>query len=263
MRRKALIVVLALAAVARAAAPPETVGFEQRIGESLPLDARFTGPDGVARPLREFMDGRPAVLIFNYFRCPEMCSLVRSGAMDALRHLKLSAGTDYTVISVSVDPTDTPEMAKVHRLQDIAHYGRPGADRGWNTLVGKEAPVLALAKAAGFHFAYDPVSRQYAHPSGLVIVTPRGVVAGYFMGVDFDATRMSEALRRAAENKTGDSVFSLVFLCFQGGGRQGPHGRLIWAALSVAVAATVFALFGSIGFMLVREHRGRKGGGAA
>jgi protein SCO1 len=263
MRRMALIVLLALSGIARAAPFADTVGFEQRIGEVLPLEARFTGPDGVSRPLREYMGGKPVVLIFNYFRCPEMCSLVAAGAMDALRDVKLSAGPDYTVITVSIDPTDTPETAGIHRLQDIAHYGRPGAGRGWNTLVGEEGPIAALAKAAGFHYAYDPGSRQYAHPSGLIVVTPRGVIASYFMGIDFDATRMAEALRRAAENKTGESAFSLVFLCFQGGAQEGIHGRLIWAALSVAVAATALAVFGGIGFMLFREHRKRKGEGAA
>jgi protein SCO1 len=263
MRRISFIVALLLSGSAYAAPMPVTVGYEQRIGENLPLDARFTGSDGVSRPLREFMGGKPVVLIFNYFRCPEMCSLVSAGAMDALRQLKLSAGADYTVISVSIDPTDTPEMARIHRLQDIAHYGRADADRGWNTLVGKEGPIAALAKAAGFHFAYDAGSRQYAHPSGLVVVTPKGVVANYFLGVDFDAPRMSEALRRAAEGKTGESVFGLVFLCFQGGSQEGPHGRLIWAALSISVAATAAALFGGIGLMLLREHRKGKGEGAA
>jgi protein SCO1 len=263
MRPIALIAILALAPIAPAEPRPGSVGFEQRIGEQLPLDARLTGSDGVARPLREFMGGKAGVLIFNYFRCPEMCSLVSSGAMDALRQLKLGAGTDYTVITVSIDPTDTPEMARVRRLQDIAHYGRPGAERGWNTLVGDEATVSALARAAGFHFEYDPASRQYAHPSGLVVVTPRGVVASYFMGVDFDAPRMAEALRRAADNRTGESAFSLVFLCFQGGAREGPHERLIWTALSVAVAATAAALFGGIGLMLAREHRKKRAKGAA
>ena len=260
---RALVIILALAGILRAAPVPGAVGFEQRIGESLPLDARFTGPDGVVRHLREYLGGKPAVLIFNYFRCPEMCSLVSSGAIDALRHIKLSAGPDFTVITVSIDPTDTADMAKVRRLQDIAHYGRPGADGGWNTLVGDEASVSALANAAGFHYAYDPHSRQYAHPSGLVVVTPRGVISGYFLGIDFDASRMAESVRRAAENKTGDSVFSLVFLCFQGGEREGPYGRIIWTVLSVAVAATAAALFGGIGLMLRREHRKKQGEGIA
>jgi protein SCO1/2 len=260
---RSFLIALALAGIARAAPVPVSVGFEQRIGESLPLEARFTGSDGVARPLREYLGGKPAVLIFNYFRCPEMCSLVSSGSIDALRHLKLSAGSDFVVITVSIDPTDSAEMARVRRLQDIAHYGRPGAGRGWHTLVGNFSSISALAKAAGFHFAYDPGSRQYAHPSGLIVVTPRGVVASYFMGIDFDASRLAEALHRAAENRTGESVFSLVFICFQGGEHEGRYGRLIWTILYVAVAGTAAALFGGIGLMLAREHRRKEGEGAA
>jgi protein SCO1/2 len=242
---------------------PAGVGFEQRIGERLPLEARFSCADGLVRPLGAIMGEKPAILVFNYFRCPEMCSLVSSGTIDAIRQLKLGVGADFTVITVSIDPTDTVEMAREHRLQDIAHYGRPGAGPGWNTLVGDQPSIERLATAAGFHYAFDPRTRQYAHPSGLVVVTPRGRVAGYFLGVDYDAQGLAEAIRRAASGRTGESVFNLVFLCFQGGAQEGAHARLIWAALSVAVIATVAVLFGGIAVMLARERRQREGDGTA
>ncbi|HZZ18937.1 MAG TPA: SCO family protein [Opitutaceae bacterium] len=253
--RLILGLLLLLPAAVFAGDRPEAVGFEQRIGETVPLDTPFTGSDGMIRPLRAYLGAKPSVLIFDYFRCPEMCSLVSSGAIDALRTLRQSAGSDFTVITISIDPTDTADIAAVHRLQDIGHYGRPGAGPGWNTLIGTGASITALTRAAGFHYSYDPKSGQFAHPSGLIVLTPEGVISNYFMGIDFDSTRLSESLKRASANQTGDSVFGLVFLCFQGSGEHGRHWGAVWVGLSAAVAATVVALFGAIAFMLAQERR--------
>jgi protein SCO1 len=252
--------VLSIALAARAAAAAPGVGFEQRIGQQLPLDAVFTDGDGKALALNTYFRDKPVVLVFDYFRCPELCSLVASGATDALRQLEASIGRDYLVVTVSVDPTDTPEMARSHQLEAVLRYGRKGANAGWHALVGKERDIRALADAAGFHYRYDPLSRQYAHPSGIVVVTPKGIVSSYFMGVDFRADRMAAAIRRAAANKTGSSVFSLLFVCFQGGSPEGRYGGLIWTVLSVCVALTLAAVFGGIAWMLLDERRHRHEG---
>jgi protein SCO1/2 len=260
MRRFLLILAFPALAAAASSLAPGGVGFEQRIGEQLPLDTRLTNANGVNRPLGDLFGTRPVVLIFNYFRCPEMCSLVSGGAIDALRALRVSAGPDYEVVTVSIDPTDTSAMAGERERQDVAHYGRTGAAAGWHALVGAQDQVAALAAAAGFHYQYDPRSRQYAHPSGLIVVTPRGVISRYFMGVDFPAGDMAAALRDAGANRTGDSVFSLLFVCFQGDAPQGQYSRAIWIVLWASVAATLLGVFGAIAWMLRQERRARTGG---
>lgn len=252
------IVLLFLAALARQAraASPE-VGFDQRIGQTLPMGAIFTAGDGLPRPLRSYFGGKPGVLIFDYFHCPEMCSLVASGATDALRQLEATVGKQYVVVTVSIDPTDTPAMADSRQRGEVLRYGRTGASAGWHVLVGKAEEIQALTEAAGFHYRFDPRSGQYAHPSGFVIVTPSGTVSSYFLGIDYAAGDMAAAIRRAGENKTGKSVFSLLFVCFQGGSQQGRYDRTIWVILWASVAATVAAVFGGIAVMLRHERRAR------
>jgi protein SCO1/2 len=261
---KTLSAVIGLLLAGNVWAAPAGVRFEQRIGQGLPLGAVFTDESGHPRPLRAFFGRRPVVLYFNYFRCPELCSLVGQGTVDVLRALEASVGRDYTVISVSIDPGDTPEMARSQEERQVLRYGRRGSSAGWHTLVGDPAAISALTDAAGFHFAYDPRSRQYAHPSGLLLVTPEGVISSYFLGIDYPAPQFAAALRRAAENRTGGSVFSLLLVCFEGGSPQGRYGRLIWVALSVSVALTVAGVFGGIGWMLrsEREARSRMEGAA-
>jgi protein SCO1/2 len=261
MRTIAAALVASLAAITHLGAATPEVGFEQRIGHSLPMDAVFKGGDGIARPLGSFFGGRPVVLIFDYFRCPELCSLVASGATDSLRQLEATVGRDYSVVTVSVDPTDTPQMAESRQRSQVLRYGRTGASTGWHVLVGSQRDIEALSAAAGFHYRYDSRSQQYAHPSGVVVITPKGVVSSYFLGIDYSAAAMATAIRRAAENKTGTSVFSLLFVCFQGGSPEGQYGAIIWRALSASVALTVMAVFGGIAWMLRSERRARIGGG--
>ena len=212
MNRILIPFLLLVAPVAQGAAASPEVGFEQRIGQQLPMDAVFTDGLGRALPLRSYFRDRPVVRIFDYFRCPELCSLVASGATDALRQLEASVGKEYSVVTVSVDPTDTPQMAQSHEREEVLRYGRSGAAAGWHVLVGKPADIQALTDAAGFHFRYDSRSRQYAHPSGLVVVTPRGDCLQLFrMGVDFPADKMASAIRRALPPaRTGSSVMSSV-----------------------------------------------------
>ena len=258
MKRLVSCVAIAAVLVARSgAAAPADVRLEQRIGQTLPMDAVFTDERGSARTLGSYFGQKPVVLFFNYFRCPELCSLVAGGAVDVLRQLGPSIGRDYVVISVSIDPEDTSEMAKAQQQHEVLRYGRTGASAGWHTLVGKPDAIRALTTAAGFHFVYESRSRQYAHPSGLVVVTPRGVGSGYFLGIDFPAPQLVSALRRAGENRTGSSVFSLLFICFQGGAPEGQYGRLVWVVLSASVALTVAAVFGSILWMLRDERTTR------
>jgi protein SCO1/2 len=255
MTKLALILGLTLALAGRAAPtaipPPE---FEQRIGEVLPLDTVFIDEHGTTRSLRAFFGQAPVVLYFNYFRCPQLCSVVADGAVDVLRRLDTTVGRDFSVISISIDPTDTAATALGKQQEAVGRYGRTGAAAGWHTLTGHAAAIRAVTAAAGFHFTYDPRSGQFGHPSGMIIVTPKGVVSRYFLGIDFPAPGIAAALERAAAEKTGEPAYNLLFICFQGG-PAGRYGHVIWLVLSISVALTMVGLFGGIAWMLYREHQ--------
>ena len=44
---------------------------------------------------------------------------------------------------------------------------------------------MQLADTAGFHYVYDPVSGQYAHPAGILVMTPGGRISKYLYGLEF------------------------------------------------------------------------------
>ncbi|MEO6595115.1 MAG: SCO family protein, partial [Planctomycetota bacterium] len=83
-----------------------------RIGAVVDPELQFTDERGYPYQLRQLFPGaQPVVLLLGYYRCPAMCGQVMEAAFRALSEIKLAPGTDYRVLSVSIDPTETPEAA--------------------------------------------------------------------------------------------------------------------------------------------------------
>src|SRR5205807_4500926 len=129
--------------------------------------------------LSEYFRKKPVILNFGYYECPMLCSLVTNGMVEGLQDLKVNIGNEFEIIHVSIDPTETPELAAAKKRMYLRRYGREGAAAGWHFLTGGPAAIKALADEAGFHYVYDPSIKQYAHPSGIIIVTPEGRIARY------------------------------------------------------------------------------------
>jgi protein SCO1/2 len=231
------------------------VGFDQNIGATLPLGTLLRDETGSRVRLGDYFGRRPVVLVFGYSRCPQLCSIVASGVVDALRGVEPSVGRDYELVYASVDPTDTPRDLAALKQRDVGRYGRTGAERGWHCVAGDDAAIRAFTAAAGFRYTFDPRTRLYAHASGFLVATPDGRIAGYFLGVDFAAKDVARSLERAAAGKTGAPVFNLLLLCAHGLGITGRYGAIIWTTLTVAVLATVAIVFGGILWMLRAERR--------
>ncbi|HZZ59181.1 MAG TPA: SCO family protein [Opitutaceae bacterium] len=268
LRSPLLLLGLAASAVPLPGAAPAGnlfpgVGFEQRIGENLPMDSRLRNERGQSVRFGALFGGKPAVLIFGYTRCPQLCSIVADATVQALRGIKMEAGTDYRVIYVSIDPTDGPLEMSALKRRDLAEYGRAANEDGWNYLSGDERTVRALARAAGFFYAYDSRQKLYDHAAGFIVVTPEGQLSRYFLGVEFSSGDLLHALERAGEGKTGNSVFELILLCARGLGVAGKYGKLIWDVMEVAVVLTALIVFGGVGWMLWCERRSQaKGAGS-
>ena len=234
--------------------------YEQRIGARLPLATPLADELGRSAPLGGIFADRPVLLVFGYYKCPQLCSVLARGVVDSLRELRPSVGRDFDLAYVSIDPTDTPADARIERATAVRAYGRGGTE-GWHYLTGPAPAVRAVAEAAGFNYRYDPVTRQYSHPSGFVVLTPQGVVSQYFLGIDFDRKDIAAALERAGRGETGRPAYDLVLECFRGDFIAGRYGRLIWRVLEASVTLTVLALFGGIGWMLRQERAAARAAG--
>src|ERR1041385_103685 len=145
------------------------VGIDQKTGAQAPLDVPFADESGRPVTLRNYA-GKPVILALVYYQCPSLCNMVLNGVLHSVRNLALTAGRDYQIVAVSFDPRETAEIAAAKKSTYAKDYSRPGAENGWHFLTGDQASSKVLADAVGFHYAYDPVSNQYAHGSAIMLL---------------------------------------------------------------------------------------------
>ena len=203
------------------------VSFEQKLNGQVPLDLPFTDSTGHPVHLGDYLGQKPVILSLGYYECPMLCSLVRNGLFESLKALDFTAGKEFELVVVSIDPKETPEIAEMKRQASLVEYGRSKGGAGWHFLVGQQESVQALANAIGFHYAYDPKLDQYAHPAGIVILTPQGKIARYFYGIDYPARDLRLGLVEAAANKIGSPIDQLLLLCYHYDPVSGKYTLLI------------------------------------
>lgn len=237
--------------------PPKNVGFDQNIGKSVPLDATFKDETGNAVVLRDYFGKKPVLLSFAYFTCPMLCGLSMQGLSSSLKGMNLDAGRDFEVLTVSFDPRETPEMARAKKETAIARYGRPDAASGWHFLTGDESAIQSLASAAGFRYEWDAEAKQYAHATGVVVVTPQGQIARYLFGIEYAPRDMRFSLVEASQGKLGSVVDQLLLLCYHYDPKAGRYGAFALGSMRAGGVLTLVAL-GAFFVVSARDRKKKK-----
>jgi len=237
------------------------VKFDQKTGAQVSPALVFRDETGKEVSLGDYFGKRPIVLIPGYYSCPMLCSLVMQGVVECFRDLRWSAGDEFDVVFVSIDPREGPALAAAKKKIYLRDYGRAGTENGWHFLVAsRQSPSSAmpydknietLADEIGFHFAYDPGLKQFAHPAGFVVLTPDGKVAHYFFGVTFSAKEVDVALRHANARKTDSAVREFILLCCEYSPLRGKYGNLVMDTVRAGGLGIVAAL----GLYFIRPPR--------
>jgi protein SCO1 len=243
----------------------QQVGFDQRLGEALPLDLPFRDETGKAVRLGDYFGTKPVLLTFVYYRCPVLCPQVIVGIAAAMKGIPYEPGREFEVVFVSFDPEETPELAAEKKRSAVERYGRPSSAAGWHFLTGDADSIRRVTEAAGFRFAWDPTIQQFAHASGAVVATPDGHLARYLYGVDFAPRHLKLALFEAGQGRIGGLAEKLMLLCFNYDAALGKYTVATLLSIKVAAAVTLAALIFSIVWMLRSERRLERAaaGGAA
>ena len=244
-------------AQAMEATPPAEVGIDQKLDESIPLGLEFVDELGAAVKLDQLFGEKPVVLALVYYECPMLCTQILNGLLRSFKVLSLDIGTDFEVVTVSIDPAETPQLAAPKKREYVGRYDRDGADEGWHFLTGAEDQIAVLADAVGFRYEYDPETDLYIHASGIMVLTPQGKLARYFYGIEFAPKDLRLGLVEASQNKIGSPVDQLLLLCYQYDPETGKYGLVIMNSLRVTGFLTVAALAAFVAIMIRRERRGR------
>ncbi|MGH9580253.1 MAG: SCO family protein [Terriglobales bacterium] len=257
----ALAIAFVLPAAAQQEAPaPDSrppllrqVAIEQRLDQQVPLELAFRDHTGRAVRLGDYFGPRPVVLALVYFQCPMLCTQVLNGMTSSLSVLRFNAGQEFDVLAVSFDPRETPAMAAASREKYLQRYGRPGSERGWHFLTGPQASIDALTAAAGFRYAFDPATGQFAHGSAILVLTPEGRIAQYYYGIEYPPKDLRLGLIEASKNRIGTVVDQVLLYCYHYDPATGRYGAITMNILRLAGGATVLVLGSFIAFMLRRD----------
>ncbi|WP_146400277.1 SCO family protein [Pseudobythopirellula maris] len=219
------------------------VGVDDKSGDQLPLDLMFRDENGKNVSLRDVFGGeRPVLLSLNYSDCPMLCGVQLNALVDTLSEMEWTAGQEFDVVSVSVDPLETTLRAKQTEQKYLNRYGRPGAGAGWRFLTGRQKNIRALADAVGFRYKYIPETKEYSHTAVEIVVTPDGVVSRYLYGVMYDPQTVRLSLVEAADGRVGSPLDRLILFCFHYDETKGRYGPVAKRIMSAGAAMTVFAL---------------------
>ncbi len=216
------------------------VGIDQKLDQQIPLDLVFRDEYGRAVPLSTFFQSNRAVILAPvYYRCPMLCTQILNGLVSSLKAVSFQPGRDFEVLGVSFDPKDTPEIAASKKQMYLRRYGRANTANGWHFLTGDEASIKPLMDAIGFHYKYDPKTDQFAHASGIMILTPEGHLSRYFYGVEYAPRDVRLGLVEASQKKIGNPVDALLLFCYHYDPATGKYGAVAMNIVRFAGGAFV------------------------
>lgn len=231
------------------------IGFDQKLGGQLPLELRFRDEAGRDVTLADYFGARPVVLSLNYYGCPMLCTVTLNGLASALDVLtSFDAGREFEIVTVSFDPKEGPDLAAKKKAQHLGRYKRPTADAGWHFLTGDQAAIDALTKAVGFRYAWDDETKQFAHPAGVVVLTPEGRISRYLYGIEYAPKDLKLALMESSRGRIGNFIEQAILYCYRYDPMTGRYSASIMRILRAGAILTVLGLLAFVGLSLRRER---------
>jgi protein SCO1/2 len=231
------------------------VTFKQRLNEQLPLDAVFRDDAGRQVTLGQYFGTRPVILAFVYYQCPMLCTQVMNGLSSALKVIPFGAGRDYDVVLVSFDPRDTPAIAAEKKRAHLEYWSTQADAGAWHLLTGDEATIRRVTSSAGFTYQWDERSGQFAHVSGVLVVTPDGRLSRYFYGVEYSPKELRLALVESGEGRVGSAIDELLLYCFHYDPESGRYGLLVMNLVRLGGVMTMLFIGASLFLLRRREPR--------
>jgi protein SCO1/2 len=231
------------------------VGFDQKLGAQVPLDLSFRDETGQVVRLGDYFGDKPVILVLVQYRCPMLCTEVLNGLVRSLLGVSLEPGRDFSIVTVSFDTRETPELAAAKKKTYVERYGRPGAEAAWHFLTGDKEPVSRLTEAVGFRYRYDAKQDRFAHASGIMILTPDGKVSRYFYDISYPSRDVRLGLVEASNNRIGSPVDQVLLFCFHYDPTEGKYGAAVMNFVRLGGVLTILGLGGFVGLLWRGERR--------
>jgi protein SCO1/2 len=244
--------------------PKDLQGLEiaEKHGAKVPGELAFRDETGAAVTLGSYFDGElPVLLTFNYSNCPMLCSVQLDLLARSLPRLDLRAGRQYRIVTISLDPAETPATAAKTKERYVALFPEDQRDdvrAGWRFLTGDASAVAALADTVGFRYRYVAETKEYVHPATLIFLSPWGAVTRYFHGIGYVPEQLDVSIFQAGAGEYGVSL-GFLLACFRHDPDANSHAESGVRAMRYGAMGFVALLLGSFGaWQWARARRGRK-----
>jgi protein SCO1 len=238
--------------------PVSAYSYEQRMGAQVPPDLKFFDETGKEVTLGDYFGKRPIFLVIVQYHCRMLCTEVLNGLVEALRGMPGEPGDQFEVLTISFDNRETPELAAEKKAKYLEAYGRPRAAAGWHFLTGNQDVIDALTQATGFRFEYSPKQDIFAHPTGLVVLTPHGRVSAYLDGIAFKPNELEQRTAKAAAEEISPptpAYHRVLLLCYDYDPSTGGYALNVMRAVRLGGIATVAVLASAIFLAWLRSRR--------
>jgi protein SCO1/2 len=238
--------------------PPALEGVEitEHLGKQLTLETlTFRNEENKSVPLTQFFkSGKPVILTLVYYKCPMLCNLVLNGVLDSIKKIDWNVGTQFEVITVSINPNEGAELARSKKSSYLKSYNRPGSDLGWHFLTGDESNIQSLASQIGFQYRYDPKDQQYIHAAAIYVITPQGKISRYLYGTSFKSQNLKMALLEASDGKVATSTLDRILLfCYHFDPTKNSYTLKVWRIAQFVLGAQALALAGMMIYLWRKE----------
>ncbi|MGE0104367.1 MAG: cytochrome c oxidase subunit II [Blastocatellales bacterium] len=231
--------------------PPvlKDVGIDQLLNSQVPPDLVFTDENGRQVRLADYFGDKPIVLSLVYYDCPQLCTQVLTGLLGALKTLPMTPGSEFISLTVSFDPREKSDLAAAKKKEYVERLRKPQAASGWHFLTGDEPQIQALTRSVGFRYVWDQVSKQFAHASGIMILTPDGRVSRYLYGIEYAPRDLRFGLLEASDGKIGSLADQIILYCYQYDPTRGTYGLVLMRVLRIFAGLTLVSIIGLILFL--------------
>jgi protein SCO1/2 len=226
----------------------EGVGIDEHLGREIVAE------DGYPVALRQyFHPGRPVILNLIYYSCPMLCNLILNGETDTLRQIPGMPGKEFEVVTISIDPSESFDLARKKKAVYLSSYNRPAP--GWHFLTDKDGNARRLAGLVGFKYRYDERQQQYAHAAAIMILTPEGKMARYLYGVRYPPRDVRFALAEASEGRSTLSIEKILLFCYHYDPQTGSYVLFATNFMRAGGVLTVLTIAFFLGRMFREERR--------
>lgn len=240
------------------------IDLREHLGDQVATGARFVDESGKSVALGDFLDGQhPVILTLNYSRCPMLCSLELTGLVNSMKEVDFTAGKDFRIVTVVLDPNEKPSEARQSKTRYVRQYGRPEAETGWHFLTGTDPNIHAVADSVGFVYGFNEARNEYVHPAAIVLLSPTGKITRYLYGIEYQPKTLRLSLAESGEGRIGTSIDKLVLYCFHYDETEGRYAPVAMNIMRVGGALTVAVLGTFLSTYFWSESRKKKKAGSS